>query len=123
MMDRAYADYLEDPANPDQGFPQLNYPKSETLALINWYPFYGKISLFEKAVAHFDFYFIGGYGQVALKDGSTPTYTGGAGLGFWLSPHVSSRIEMRYQNYKAQYFTGEKSMDLAIASMQLGWLL
>lgn len=122
-MDRAYEDYQKDPGNPNTPYPEVDYPKQETMALVNWYPFYGKMSLFEKAVAHFDFYFIGGYGQVGLKSGNTSTYTGGAGFGFWVNQNFTTRLEMRYQNYKAKSFDGDKSMDLAIAGVQMGWML
>jgi outer membrane immunogenic protein len=123
MVNRAYEDFIQNPENPSSSYPQINFPRSESMALVNFYPFYGKISLIDEAVAHFDFYFIGGYGQVKLNDGPTSTYTAGAGLGFWLSHHFTTRMEMRYQNYKAKYLSGEKNMDLAIASFQMGWLL
>jgi len=123
LVDAAYADYLKNPANPTLGFPQMDYQKSEAMALFNWSPFYGKMNLMDKSVAHFDFYVLGGYGQVALRSGSTPSMTAGGGLGFWVSKHFSTRLEMRYQNYTAKYFSTEKKMDLAVASVQLGWLL
>jgi outer membrane immunogenic protein len=123
MMDRALADYQKDTVHPTIPYPFLDYQKSEALALFNWSPVYGKMNLLDKAVAHFDFYVIGGYGQVELFSGPTSTYTGGGGLAFWLSPHFSTKVEMRYQNYKAQYLGQEKNMDLAVASVQMGWLL
>lgn len=123
MVDRAYEQYKQDPANPNLGFPQMDYQKSEMMALVNWSPVYGKMNLLDKRVAHFDFYLVGGYGQVQLYSGSTPSYTAGGGLGFWINNHFSTRVEMRYQNYTAKYFETEKKMDLAVASVQMGWLL
>lgn len=123
MVDQAYAEYQKNPANPTVGYPEMDYQKSEMMALVNYSPIYGKLNLFDKAVAHFDFYLVGGYGQVELYSGPTPTYTAGGGLGFWINRHFSTRVEMRYQNYTAKYFTTEKSMDLAVASVQMGWLL
>jgi outer membrane beta-barrel protein len=122
-VDQANADYQKNPEAPSVSYPQLDYPKSEMMALFNWSPIYGKLNLFDASVAHFDAYLVAGYGQVQLSSGTTPTYTGGLGLGFWLTPHFSTRVEMRYQNYKAQYFQTEKSLDLAVASVQMGWLL
>jgi len=122
-MDSAIADYQKNPNNPTAPYPQLDYPKSEMMALVNWSPVYGKMNLLDKGVAHFDFYLLGGYGQVQLYSGSAPTYTAGGGLGFWINQHFSTRIEMRYQNYTAKYFDTEKSLDLAVASVQMGWLL
>lgn len=123
MVDKAIADYNQNPGSPSFPYPQLDYPKSETMALINWYPIYGKMSLFEKSVVHFDLYALLGYGQVELVSGNTPTYTGGGGLSFWLTNNFSTRIEMRYQNYTAKYLTQDQKMDLGIASVQMGWLL
>jgi outer membrane beta-barrel protein len=123
LYNRAYQDYQANPNNPTATIPQVDYPKSEAMALVNWYPIYGKMNLFDKAITHFDLYGVLGYGQVELNSGSSPTYTVGGGFGFWHTQHLTTRIEMRYQNYKAQYYTGTKSLDLAIASVQMGWLL
>ena len=123
LFNRAYEDFKANPNNPTAQIPDLDYAKSETLALVNWYPIYGKMNLFDKAITHFDLYAVLGYGQVEMLSGSTPTYTVGGGFGFWHTQHLTSRLEMRYQNYQAQYYTGKKSLDLAIASIQVGWLL
>jgi outer membrane beta-barrel protein len=123
LVNQAYEEYQKNPANPTIGYPQMDYQKSETMALFNFSPIYGKMNLFDKSIAHFDFYLLGGYGQVELSSGGTPTYTAGGGLGFWINRHFSTRFEMRYQNYTAKYFELEKKMDLAVASMQIGWLL
>ncbi len=123
LIDQAYADFQKNPGKPTTAYPELAYPKAETLALINWYPIYGKMNLLDRGVAQFDFYMIGGYGQVQLNTGTVPTLTGGAGVGFWINQNISSRIEMRYQNYKAPYLNGEKELDLAVASFQMGYIL
>lgn len=123
MVDRAYEDYLRDPKNPEFPLPELDYPKNEMMAVVNWYPVYGKLNLLDKAVAQFDTYVIAGAGTVTLKSGATSTGTLGAGVGFWLNPRVSTRVEMRYQTYEAQYLTGAQKLDLAVASVQVGWLL
>lgn len=123
LVDKAYKEYQANPANPTAGYPEMDYQKSEMMALVNWAPIYGKMNLFDKSVAHFDFYFVGGYGQTELKSGAVPTMTGGGGLGFWINQHFSTRVEMRYQTYTAKYFETEKKMDLAVASVQMGWLL
>jgi len=123
LVDKAYAEFQENPENPTKGFPELDYPKTEMMALVNYAPIYGKLNLFDKGIAHFDFYLVGGYGQVQLYSGPTSTYTAGGGLGFWVSQHFSTKLEMRYQNYTAKYFETQKKMDLAVASVQMGWLL
>jgi outer membrane beta-barrel protein len=123
LIDQANADQRANPENPRVPYPKLDYPTSEAMALVNWSPIYGKMNLIDKAVAHFDFYVVGGYGQVTLASGATPTYTAGGGLGFWLTQNFSTRVEMRYQNYTAKYFDQPKNMDLTVASVQMGWLL
>lgn len=123
MVDAAAADYQKNPSKPSAQYAVLDYPKTEMLGLVNWYPFYGKMNLMDMAVAHFDFYFVGGAGQVELLSGPTSTYTGGAGVGFWINNNFSTRMEMRYQNYTAKYFDKTKDMDLAVASVQMGWML
>jgi outer membrane beta-barrel protein len=123
MVDRAYDDFQADPENPSSPYPEIDYVKDEALALVNWYPIYGKINLFEKSVVHFDVYALGGGGQVRLRSGATSTYTAGGGIGFWISQHFSTRLEMRYQNYTAKYLDGEKPLDLTVGSLQMGWLL
>ena len=122
-INRAIADFDANPEKPDTAYPQLDYQKGEMLALVNWYPFYGKLNLMDRGVAQFDVYAIGGAGQVQLSSGSKTTYTAGAGIGFWVSKNISTRAEMRYQNYKAKYFDGDKNLDLALASFQVGWML
>ncbi len=123
LINAAKADQIENPESPRVPYPEFDYAKSEMMALVNWSPIYGKLNLLDKAVAHFDFYVLGGYGQVELASGPTSTYTAGGGFGFWLTQNFSTRLEMRYQNYKAKYFDTSKDMDLALASVQMGWLL
>ena len=122
-MDQAIADYNANPQDPSASYPEINYQKSEALALVNWYPIYGKFSMFDASVVHFDFYLVGGYGQMQLSKSSSPTYTAGTGLGFWVTNNFTTRMEMRYQNYNSEYLGVTKKMDVAVASVQMGWLL
>lgn len=123
LMDQAIADYNANPQDPSASYPEINYQKSEALALVNWYPIYGKFSMFDASVVHFDFYLVGGYGQMQLSKSSSPTYTAGTGLGFWVTNNFTTRMEMRYQNYNSEYLGVTKKMDVAVASVQMGWLL
>ena len=123
LMDQAIADYNANPQDPSASYPEINYQKSEALALVNWYPIYGKFSMFDASVVHFDFYLLGGYGQMQLSKSSSPTYTAGTGLGFWVTNNFTTRMEMRYQNYNSEYLGVTKKMDVAVASVQMGWLL
>lgn len=123
LVDQAMADYNANPQTPTFAYPELNYQKSEVLALVNWYPIYGKFNMFDKSVVHFDFYLVGGAGQIQLARSSAPTYTAGTGLGFWMTNNLTTRLEMRYQNYNSEYLGVTKKMDVAVASVQMGWLL
>ena len=103
--------------------PDIDYPKSETVGMVNWYPIYGKMNLYDLGVVHFDIYAIAGYGQMALKSGGTSTWLGGGGLGLWFSQHLTTRLELYYQTYEAQRYTGPATMDLTVASLQIGYML
>ncbi|MBL7543646.1 MAG: outer membrane beta-barrel domain-containing protein [Bdellovibrionaceae bacterium] len=123
LVDAAYNDFLQNPENPQAIIPQIDYQKNESLVLLNWCPIYGKLNLLEKRIVQFDVYGLLGAGQVTLNSGAKSTYTAGGGFGFWLTPKISSRLELRYQRYSVEYTTGPKNLDMAVASMQLGWLL
>lgn len=82
--------------------PAVAYADDAWLAVANWYPVYGKLSLFEKAISQFDLYLLAGAGQINLDTGSTPLYTAGGGAGIWLTQHIATRLEARWQGYKDQ---------------------
>lgn len=123
LVNRAIADIQNNPGRNSGEFPEIDYPRNETLGLINWYPVYGKMNLLDRGVAHFDLYVLAGYGQMQMDSGTSTTLTAGGGVGFWLNPKMSTRLEMRYQNYKSAYAGGEKTLDPAVASLQMGWML
>lgn len=123
LVDAAYNDWLNNPANPTAIIPQVDHQKSESLVLLNWYPVYGKMNWFDSKITQFDLYGIVGAGNITLKTGTKPTYTYGGGFGVWMNPRVSTRFEIRFQKYDVEYTTGPKSLDIAIASAQIGWLL
>jgi outer membrane beta-barrel protein len=81
--------------------PDINEPQQTALATVTVYPIYGKTNLLDLAVVQFDFYAVAGYGQIKLeKTGWTDAVTAGGGMGLWLSQHVTSRIEGRWQTYE-----------------------
>lgn len=123
ILDKANRDFEENPESPSIGYPDIDYPKFEYMALVNWFPLYGKFSVLDKQIVHFDFYALAGAGQTTLRSGPTTTYTGGAGMGLWLTQHFTTRMEMRYQTYTGKYLTGSRRLDLTVASLQMGWLL
>jgi outer membrane immunogenic protein len=101
----------------------IDYAKTSYLGEIQWYPIYGKFNLLEAAIVHFDIYGLAGTGRVQLKEKSAPMYTAGAGIGFWLSQHLTTRLEFLYQTYNSERETGQKKMDLTLISLGMGYLL
>lgn len=101
----------------------IDYPKQEAMALVNWYPIYGKMNLFDLGVTHFDIYALAGAGTIELKSGFTSTWTAGGGVGFWISQHLSARTELRYQRYAVKHFNGEDTVQATVLGVQIGYLL
>lgn len=110
-------------ANGNGTVPDINFPLKTYLALVNWYPIYGKISWFESSITQFDFYLIGGGGSVKLYNGSSPVFTGGVGMGIWWTSRITSRIEVRYQNYKDTIYSGPRNVNSMISNIGIGFLL
>jgi outer membrane beta-barrel protein len=102
--------------------PDIDYAANQTLGIIDIYPFYGKLKVFNR-VTHFDVYGLLGYGTINLRSGPTSTWTGGAGVGFWITQNFSARWELRYQNYTAQRYDGPAAMNLTVSSLQMGLML
>lgn len=123
MVDRASADAAINPKDSKFLFPQVIYPKSETLAMLNWYPIVGKLSLGDYGVLHFDTYFLAGYGSMQLSSGSSPAETLGVGVGFWSNSKITTRIEYRGQTYRAKYYDKEQNLTTSVASLQVGLIL
>jgi outer membrane beta-barrel protein len=109
--------------NRDYRVPAVDYPINSQLAVISWYPMYGKISWFEMGTSQFDFYALAGAGQTKLASGTTPLYTAGGGMGMWWNQWLTSRLELRYQRYQDHVYTGYRNIDEAVAQLGLGILL
>jgi len=111
--------------------PQVTYPQESVLGFINWYMLYGKMNLFDLRVVQFDLYAVAGFGQINLATDIRDTtltewtnlWTGGMGIGFWLSQNFSSRVEIRYQGYEDNVYTGTRNINQAVATIGLGVLL
>lgn len=123
MVARATEAAQVNPKNPNYLFPQVIFPKSEVLGFVNWYPIVGKLSFGKWGVAHFDTYVTGGMGNLELSNATTSTTTVGIGMGFWLSSHLTTRLEYRTQQYKAEYYDKTEDMNVGIGSVQMGWML
>jgi outer membrane beta-barrel protein len=103
--------------------PDIDYAYNERIAVVNWYPIYGKTSLLDMGVAQFDFYLVGGGGQIELETGTTGVWTGGLGMGLWISKHITARLEGRYQNYTDQISTGSRNINSFMGTVGFGFLL
>lgn len=123
MVDMAERSAAANPKDPNYLYPQVVYPKTETLGMVSWYPIVGKLSFGSWGVAHFDTYFTGGYGTMELSTGSSPVATLGVGMGFWVNSNLTTRFEYRAQQYKAEYYDRSENMNTNVASVQMGWML
>jgi len=101
----------------------IDYPISTTMAMVNFYPIYGKMNLLDLGISQFDLYLLAGYGKVELSSGMKDTITGGLGAGIWWNQWLTTRIEGRYQTYQDQVYTGNRQLHLAIFSAHLGIML
>lgn len=123
MVERATQAAEKNPKDPNYLFPQIIYPKSETVGMVNWYPIVGKLSFGKWGVAHFDTYLMAGYGTMELSNASTPVGTAGVGMGFWINQNLTTRFEYRLQQYKAEYYDKTEDMMTGVGSVQMGWML
>ena len=113
-------------ANPSESvalIPELNWPRSSVTSTLSFYPLYGKVNVFDLGVVHFDLYGTVGGGWMQLRNGSSPTYLGGGGVGMWFSQYISSRVEYTYQEYRPQYASGRAREGINTISFSLGFLL
>jgi len=62
---------------------------------IVWKPLYMKASFINRSVVHGEIFFLGSGGFFDMSSGIHPSVNGGLGLRFYLSPHVSVRIDGR----------------------------
>lgn len=103
--------------------PDLDEPRQGYLATVNWYPIYGKMSLYDLGISQFDLYLTAGAGVMELASKERDTITYGAGLGVWFSQHMTGRLELRRQSYESERFTGTHTMNLTVLGLSLGYML
>lgn len=101
----------------------IDSPYNAKMAVLNWYPIYGKINFFDKAIAQFDLYLLAGGGQIELQSGNTSLVTAGLGFGLWMTKHMTARAELRYQGYQDQISTGPRDISSAVGTLGFGWIL
>ena len=103
--------------------PDIDYATDTYMGTLSFYPIYGKFNFFDWTTAQYDIYMMGGAGTVKLASGNTETYTGGVGMGVWLSKHFSTRLEARYQTYEDQPITGNRRIEQTVFTASIGFLL
>lgn len=101
----------------------VDYPINATMGFIHWYPIYGKTSFLDMGVSQFDIYLMAGGGSIQLSSGSTSIYSVGAGVGAWLTQHLTMRAEIKYQSYQDQPVTGKRDLGTGAATVGMGWIL
>jgi outer membrane immunogenic protein len=101
----------------------VDAPQDTGLFVVNWYPFYGKLALFERGVAHFDVYALAGYGKMSLESGTSDTYAGGGGVGFWWTQHFTSRLEVTYLSYKDLIGIQNRQQSAIQGTISVGFML
>jgi outer membrane immunogenic protein len=122
QYDKAKADQALDSAAATR-FAEIDYPEQVGMVTFSYSPIYGKLNLFDMSVAHFDIYLLGGYGKMQLLSGNTDLYTGGAGMGVWLTQNFSARLEARYEAYTDLIGSTNRSQNNIQGMFALGILL
>ena len=102
--------------------PDVDYPRSSFLGFMTYYPFYGKLNLFDHVI-HFDIYTSLGLGSSRLRYGNEFTLGTNLGVGVWWSQHLTTRIGYRYQTYEAQLKNGPERLDMSSGFVSVGYLL
>jgi len=116
--------YLINDTSTGKGIiPDIDYPKSNLMAVLNFYPIYGKMNLFGLGITHFDVYGTLAAGAMELRSGNSTVLNAGGGVGFWWSQHYSTRFEIRYQTYEAQRYSSAVDIENTIFSLQMGYIL
>lgn len=119
--------YEDAKTNTNFRVPSIDYAKNSYMGVINWYPMYGKLNMFDMGITQFDIYLLGGGGQIALSSGSEAIFTAGAGVGFWISQHFSTRFEARWQGYKDHPQVGseitDRNINETVLGLSIGFLL
>ena len=116
--------YLINDTSTGKGIiPDIDYAKSNTMAVLNFYPIYGKMNLFGLGITHFDVYGSLGAGSMELRSGNSTVINAGGGIGFWWSQHYTTRFEVRYQTYEAQRYSSAVDIENTIISLQMGYIL
>ncbi|MGE3974579.1 MAG: outer membrane beta-barrel domain-containing protein [Bdellovibrionales bacterium] len=103
--------------------PGIDYPTSSTMAVVNFYPIYGKMNTLNIGITQFDLYLLAGYGKMELSSGLTDLYAGGVGVGVWWNNYFTTRLEGKYQTYQDRPESAPRRLDTFVANISLGVML
>lgn len=103
--------------------PDIDWPLYSYYGVLNFYPIYGKMNILNMGVAQYDVYLLGGAGQVELRKGPSSAFMAGGGIGIWISQHLSSRFEARWETWEAKRYSGKERMNMTALGVSMGYLL
>ncbi len=122
QYDLAYTSQQQNSAST-QRFAGVDFPLETQMATVSFYPIYGKMNLFDSAIAQFDLYTLFGYGKKKLNSGDTNVLAAGLGIGVWLNNYFTTRLEIRYENYKDLLNIEPRAQDSITAIASVGILV
>ena len=109
--------------NQDDLVPDVDSAKAGYEIVGNYSPIYGKLNVFNQGVVQFDIYGLISLGNIQLRSGETNTYSLGAGIGLWISQHLTTRMEIRQRFYEAKRFGGSTDMEITSLGFSFGYML
>lgn len=122
QYDQAFACQQQGPGCT-QRFAGVDFPLETKMITVSFYPIYGKLNLFDAGIAQFDIYTLIGYGQKKLNSGNSDVIAAGLGIGIWLNNYVTSRLEIRYENYKDLLDIQPRNQNAVTAVASIGVLV
>lgn len=109
--------------NVSRFIPELNWKETQTELLGRWYPLYGKFSVLESSVIHFDLYSQLGVTSIAFREGSEIGFLGGVGVSAWLGPHWTGRLEFNIENFTQTLGNQTKTANPTEVNFTVGYIL
>lgn len=103
--------------------PVLNPRETQIEGLARWYPLYGKFSVLNRKVVHFDFYTQLGASTITFRDGSEVGFLGGVGVATWLGPHWTARLEFNVENFTQNLGAQSDTVNPTELNFSVGYLL
>ena len=95
-------------------------PKSYFGLDFKWSPVYGKMTLRNKRIVHFDMYFSAGGGSTSHSQGSSPTLHLGTGQNFAITKAMTFRWDISLNTYSATTTVGSNKGSSTYQNLYLG---